>query len=232
MFALGWLYDSGIGVPQNDAAAARWLTQAAELGHVAAMAGLGYHYDLGLGVPRDRERAESLYRGAAESGDLMATNNLAYGWSVDGRNLDHALALMRTVVAAAPQEPAYLDTLGWILYQMRRYDEAVPPLCEAAVREAGNPEILMHLGDALWRVGRPIEAQQAWQQAIGLIDNPAALSETGQDLMRAQGPAPWRSALEPRLANGLPPDPDNAGALPGAPSDLPALPDACGALVS
>jgi Flp pilus assembly protein TadD len=231
MYGLGFLYGRGQGVARDDAAAVRWLSQAVAHGHVGAKTSLGYHYDLGLGVARDPRRAERLYEDAVAAGSIMAANNLAYGWSLEGRNLDQALVMMRGVVDASPEEASFLDTLGWVLYRMRRYEEAVPPLCKAAVREAGNPEILTHLGDALWRVGRPIEARQAWGQALALIENPAALSETGADQLRAQGPEPWLAALRPRLAEGLPPDPENAGALPGASSDIP-MPDECAALTS
>ena len=58
------------------------------------------------------------------------------------------------VLASAPHEPAYLDSYGWALYQLGRYHEALPPLCDAARRDPGHPEVQAHLGDALWRVGR------------------------------------------------------------------------------
>lgn len=229
MFALGLLYGRGRGAPLDDTAAVQWLARAVELGHVGARTSLGYHYDLGLGVPRDPRRAEALYGEAATAGDMVAANNLAYGWALEGRNLEDALALMREVVAAAPEVASSLDTLGWILYRMRGYEESVPPLCKAAILDPGQPEVLMHLGDALWRVGRTIEAQQAWRQALALIENPAGLSDTGVDQLRAQGPAPWFAQLQPRLADGLPTDPENAGALPGAEKPIP---DECAALTS
>ncbi len=229
MFALGLLHRRGRAVPLDDAAAVQWFARAVERGHVGARTSLGYHYDLGLGVPRDPRRAEALYREAVDAGSVVAANNLAYGWALEGRNLDEALDLIRRVVVVEPEEPASLDTLGWVLYRMGRFDESVPPLCKAAVLDPGQPEVLMHLGDALWRVGRPIEAQQAWRQALALIEHPAGLSDTGADQLRAQGPGPWLARLRPRIADGLPPDPDNAGALPGA--DAP-MPDDCAALTS
>ena len=47
MFALGTLYDDGLGVKRNDAEAIKWYKKAAELGNVDAMTNLGIMYENG-----------------------------------------------------------------------------------------------------------------------------------------------------------------------------------------
>ena len=50
---LGVKYDTGEGVPQDDAEAVRWFRLAAEQGYAKAQYNLGVKYGDGKGVPRD-----------------------------------------------------------------------------------------------------------------------------------------------------------------------------------
>ena len=52
-FYLGFMFESGRGVPQNYTEAAIWYRRAAEQGHGPAQYELGLLYDRGQGVPRD-----------------------------------------------------------------------------------------------------------------------------------------------------------------------------------
>lgn len=228
MFALGWLYSRGQGVARDVEGGERWLSDAASLGHVEARTELGYLYALGLGLPRDRDRAEELDRLAAAAGSRTAINNLAYGWAEAGRNLDQALALLTPLLADAPDDSAVLDTFGWILYRMGRAGDALPPLCQAARREPGHPEILGHLGDALWRLGHRVEAQHNWRRALDLMRGSQALSEAGADFAASRAGESWLFGIRARLARGLP---DGPGAAAPDRSDAP-LPVECAAPTS
>jgi len=216
IYALGWMRRTGTGMQRDDAAAVPYFERAARLGDPKAQNDLGYAYDFGIGVAIDHAQAEHWYGEAARAGNLLAMNNLAYNWSLAGRNLDQALAMARQVVAVRGDDGPSLDTLGWILYQLGRYDEAVPRLCEAAIHDPGTPEIHIHLGDAYWRVGLAGQARLQWQQALGLADTPALLGRTGADYLRAQDLAAWRTMLQQRVAGGVPGAPaPPAGAEPG-----------------
>ena len=48
------------------------------------------------------------------------------------------------------------------------YAEAVRLLEQARAAEPGDPTIADHLGDALWKAGRKIEARHAWASATAL----------------------------------------------------------------
>jgi TPR repeat protein len=50
---LGFMYETGLGVPQNYTDAAMWYRRAAEQGDSLAQYSLGLPYDRGFGVPRD-----------------------------------------------------------------------------------------------------------------------------------------------------------------------------------
>ncbi|MGA7741539.1 MAG: tetratricopeptide repeat protein [Polyangia bacterium] len=55
--ALGWLYDMGVGVPQDHAEAVKWYTKAADQGFPEAQYNLATLYSSGRGVRRDYAKA-------------------------------------------------------------------------------------------------------------------------------------------------------------------------------
>ena len=75
-FNLGNMYFEGLGVPQNDAEAARLYRMAAEQGIAEAQFNLGVLYSTGRGVPENDTEAARLYRMAAEQGIARAQFNL------------------------------------------------------------------------------------------------------------------------------------------------------------
>jgi tetratricopeptide (TPR) repeat protein len=203
-YALGSMLSNGFGGEIDHAEAARRFGEAAATGHAEAASALGYQYDFGLGLPQNRDLAEYWYRRAADGGSLLGMNNLAYSWIEQRRNLRAALDMIREVVAAGYVDSATLDTLGWGLYELGAYPEAVPPLCQAALLEPGHPEIRVHLGDAYWRAGRAADARQQWQAALELEANPDQLSIGGSHFLHAQPRGEWRRMVADRIANGVP----------------------------
>ena len=71
-YFLGYMYDWGDGVSENDAEAARWYRRAAEQGHAGAQLFLGHSYNFGEGVSEDDTEAAAWYRRAADQEDADA----------------------------------------------------------------------------------------------------------------------------------------------------------------
>ena len=69
-------YDTGEGVPQDDAEAVIWYRRAAEQGHAGAQYSLGRMYDIGRGAPEDDAEAVRWFRLAAEQGHAGAQYSL------------------------------------------------------------------------------------------------------------------------------------------------------------
>ena len=65
---LGFMYEYGRGVPQDDAEAVKWYRLAAEQGDAHAQANLGIMYEYGRGVPQDFVAAHMWYDLAASTG--------------------------------------------------------------------------------------------------------------------------------------------------------------------
>ena len=78
--------------------------------------------------------------------------------------------MTQQAVAAEPENAAYLDSLGWALYRLERYDEAVAQLKKAIEVGTPDPIILEHLADALQKAGDVQEARRVWQQALEGLD--------------------------------------------------------------
>jgi tetratricopeptide (TPR) repeat protein len=96
-----------------------------------------------------------------------ANNDLGYMWADDGRNLDRAESMIRLAVEAEPDNMAYLDSLGWVLYKRGKFEEARRHLDEATKAAIDpDPVVLDHLGDVLYRLHAKDEAAKIWQRSL------------------------------------------------------------------
>jgi tetratricopeptide (TPR) repeat protein len=130
----------------------------------------------------DLDGAVDLKRGILDTLPEHAptANDLAYHFAVQGESLDEALELATIAVEAEPDNPAYVDTLGWVYYKLGRFDEAAAELGRSlalAQREARRgmgdlretrAVVSDHLGDAMYRLGRAEQAREYWQAAGAL----------------------------------------------------------------
>ena len=66
--SLGWMYDNGLGVPEDDIEAVRWYRMAAEQGYAKSQFNLGIMYAAGEGVPEDDVQAYAWLSLAAAQG--------------------------------------------------------------------------------------------------------------------------------------------------------------------
>jgi tetratricopeptide (TPR) repeat protein len=101
-----------------------------------------------------------------------ACNDLGYFWVDKGRNLPRAEALIRKAVDNQPLNPAFVDSLGWVLYKQNKIPAAVEQLEKAVSLPGGmEPEVIGHLGDAFFRAGKKDQAIQQWQRALRILQN-------------------------------------------------------------
>ena len=99
-----------------------------------------------------------------------SNNDLGYMWADRGTNLAKAEEMIRAALKSDPDSPAYLDSLGWVMYKRGKFEDAVKALQEAT-RAAPDMDAILwdHLGDAYWRSSRPQEAAKAWQEAVKIL---------------------------------------------------------------
>jgi len=100
-------------------------------------------------------------------------NFIAYMWAEKGIRLAEANTLANEALQDAPDNAAYLDTKGWILFKSKRAFDALQFLLRAAERDKDEPVILDHVGDALNCVGRENEAISFWTRSLQIDPQPA-----------------------------------------------------------
>jgi tetratricopeptide (TPR) repeat protein len=102
--------------------------------------------------------------------DAAAMNDLGYLWADQGKNLPRALEMTQFAVERDPDNTAYHDSLGWTLYKLGRYAEALEWLKKASSEEDTDGVILDHLADCHLKLGQKEEALAAWRRALEAFD--------------------------------------------------------------
>ena len=120
-------------------------------------------YERTENFPQARDAYEKLL--AMSPNYLPALNNLAFLDAEHLNDLDKALELARKARDLQPQDPAIVDTLGWVLYKRGDYQQALPILQECAQKAADKPEIQFHLGMTAYMMGQTDLAKDALKKA-------------------------------------------------------------------
>jgi len=97
--------------------------------------------------------------------NATALNALGYTLANRTQRYDEAFALISRALELQPEEPAILDSMGWILYRKGEYDEALQYLTRAYA-VFPDPEVAAHLGEVMWVSGDTDGATQVWQGAL------------------------------------------------------------------
>jgi len=126
-------------------------------------------------------------------------NYLGYMDAEEGVNLPEAKAMIEHALSVDPDNGAYIDSLGWVYYQMGELDHAIEYLARATRLTDTDPAVFEHLGDAYFKRGDVKrgdmqKAQTAWEQAL-VLD--ASLDGIKQKLERIQVESAAAPALLP-----------------------------------
>ncbi len=105
--------------------------------------------------------------------DAGALNDLGYLWADAGKHLDLAHQMIERAVADDPKNMAYRDSLGWVLYRLGRYDEAVAELKVAASVPKADGLIFDHLAEAQLRNEQAANAIESWRKAAAAYERDA-----------------------------------------------------------
>jgi tetratricopeptide (TPR) repeat protein len=104
---------------------------------------------------------------------VLALNNLAdmLSESEDLRRLDRAHDLAQKAVSAAPENGMVLDTLGWIFYKKKNYQQALDTLEKSVSILPENPIALYHLGAVQNVLGNREESKKNLEMALTISPN-------------------------------------------------------------
>lgn len=132
------------------------------------------------------EQAEADFRAslALEPDRPQVLNYLGYSLVEKQIKLDEALEMIERAVAARPDSGYIVDSLGWVLFRMGRFEEAVEHMERAVELMPVDPVVNDHLGDVYWSVGRAREAEFQWKRALSFIDPGDTDGEADPDRIR------------------------------------------------
>jgi tetratricopeptide (TPR) repeat protein len=160
------------------------------------------------GLERDKEDPDLLFRLAAslerekkvaESVDAFekllkvrgdhapGLNYLGYMWADRGENLPRALELIRKAVELEPGNGAYLDSLGWVYFQLNKLDKAEENLRAAAVLNPDDATVEEHLGDLYEKKGDLALARTSWKRALTLKPDEDVKRRLDEKLLKTEG---------------------------------------------
>jgi tetratricopeptide (TPR) repeat protein len=168
----------------------------------------GVRYQIALiqdkaGMERESVRSfERLLKARPEDASLL--NALGYSLADRNQKLPRAESLIRKALTASPDNPAFLDSLGWVLFRRGDASGAIP-LLERAYRIFPDAEIASHWGEVLWVNGKESEARALWARALARAPDSKPLRDTIERLTGTK--------LEPPATpkhDGDAPDPDDS----------------------
>ena len=100
-----------------------------------------------------------------EPDNAHALNALGFTLADQTDRYEEAYEYLKRAIEIMPDDPAIIDSLGWVHYRLGNYDEAIRLLRKALAR-FDDAEIAAHLGEVLWVTGKQDEARGIWQNAL------------------------------------------------------------------
>ena len=145
------------------------------------------YYALGMAYERSGQwnKAEEVLQEALKISNRhpFVLNYLGYSWLQHNENSNEALYMIFEAYRQNPEDGHIMDSLGWALYRMGKYEDSIKVLERAAEYLPGNAIVCDHLGDAYWQVGRKDEARFQWQHALILKED---AEELNKDVIRGK----------------------------------------------
>lgn len=105
----------------------------------------------------------------SEPENANALNALGYFLADENQRLDEAEKHLEKALSLRPDDPAIMDSLGWLRFRQGD-SEAAKKLLERAYELLPDGEIAAHLGEVLWVSGDKTAARSVWDKA--LLDAP------------------------------------------------------------
>lgn len=105
----------------------------------------------------------------SEPDNANALNALGYFLADGNQRLDEAEVMLEKAISLKPEDPAIMDSLGWLRFRQGDSD-AAKRLLESAYELYPDAEIAAHLGEVLWVNGDKAAAKSIWDKA--LLDAP------------------------------------------------------------
>ncbi|HOF33794.1 MAG TPA: hypothetical protein PK624_07640 [Spirochaetota bacterium] len=120
-----------------------------------------------------REMQEALKYDKENPGYL---NFLGYIYVDSNINLDKAESMIQSALSKEPNNGAFLDSLGWLHYRKKNYNEAFKYLYRGmqnlTAAKTEDPVVYDHLGDTSLKLGKKQKAIEYWIKALSFKADP------------------------------------------------------------
>jgi tetratricopeptide (TPR) repeat protein len=100
-----------------------------------------------------------------EPNNAHALNALGFTLADQTDRYREAFDYLKRAIEIKPDDPAIIDSFGWVNYRLGKYNEAIR-LLRRALSTFDDSEIAAHLGEVLWVSGEQDEARKVWQRAL------------------------------------------------------------------
>ena len=112
-----------------------------------------------------------------EPDNADALNALGYTLADRTSRYKEAQEYIKRAAALVPDDPAILDSLGWVSYRLGEMDEALKWLAKAFEKQE-DAEIAAHYGEVLWKTNQKEKAREVWNKGKKQNANNPVLIET------------------------------------------------------
>ncbi|KJS04979.1 MAG: hypothetical protein VR73_13540 [Gammaproteobacteria bacterium BRH_c0] len=112
---------------------------------------------------------------ALEPDNATALNALGYTLTTIPGRYQEAFELIVRAYELEPENPAIIDSLGWVHYRLGNLAKAIDYLRQA-YEAFPDPEVAAHLGEVLWVSGAHDDARKIWAESLDQNpDNPLVI---------------------------------------------------------
>ncbi len=118
----------------------------------------------------DKAEKDLLSSLEADPDQAYVINYLAYSWIEQGVKIAKSLKMLEKANNLKPDDPYIIDSLGWALFKLEKYNDSKKYLQSAVKLMPADPIINDHYGDVLWKNGSKIQARYHWKYVLNLKD--------------------------------------------------------------
>lgn len=196
---LSWFRAQSLGQLKKYADAAKAYAESARLAETRAPEILDDQFHFSWGVALERSgQFEAAAKQFQKSIDLTPTedppraagamNYLGYMWLDRNEHLDVAETLIRKANEMEPDNSAFIDSLGWLLFKQGKYTEALTELLRAEkllreeqpTPESGDAEIYDHIAQTADKLGQRDKALEYWKRALDVNPEVPSIRERAE----------------------------------------------------
>ena len=135
-----------------------------------------------------------------EPDNAAALNALGYTLADSTDRYKEARALIEKAYSIDSEDPAIMDSMGWINYRQGNLEGALKYLTQA-YKKYPDHEVAAHLGEVLWMMGRKDEALALWKKALEQKPDSEILRSTRERLEKQAEPQGSRKEASAPVAS-------------------------------